>query len=582
MIAFALRLLYNLTVYPAALLVWWLQRRSLLRRSRAVSLHLSHMPQVASGRRLFRRISLAELSTDLDSAAADPLVEGLFASIDAPGASAADFHELAVLLDRFKRSGKRLHAFVHRADWHGLMAGRSADRLTTDPSSPVMVHGVGVEMPFVGELLERHGVEIQVRQRSEYKGVMEPFARRGPSPALLESMQAVVDSLFERAAEELARRPAADVARARAALEEGPYTAAQATARALVDAAVAEEDAEDSLATACGAGGATMPARESRRRTPPQRGATPADRRTRLPALRRAGVVRPAPLALANRSQLAFVPIAGLILDRPMRGVGRRQAAATELVPRIRRLADARGVEAIVLVIDSRGGTVTASDKVWSAARDALTKKPVLAWMRGYAASGGYYVAAAAEHIVASPFTITGSIGVIASKPNIAEAAAKAGIHPVAITRGGGATLFSPFRPFSDAELAWLEAYVDEAYERFKAIVAEGRRMPVAAVEQIARGRVWTGPQAHAHGLVDRIGTFTDVVAAARELAGIPAGRSHEVVWSAPREGLWNVARRFAAPAVDILPPAFDPLIDLYLLSREPSALYYMPLMDRW
>jgi protease-4 len=407
---------------------------------------------------------------------------------------------------------------------------------------------------------------------------MEPFVRREPSPALRESMQALVDSLFERAAEELARRPAADVARARAALDEGPYTAAQATARALVDAAVAEEDAEDALATACG--GATTRPRESRRATPPQRGATPADRRTRLPGLRRAGVVRPSPLALTNRSRLAFVPVAGLILDRPMRGVGRRQAAATELVPRIRRLADAKGVEAIVLVIDSRGGTVTASDKIWNAARDALAKKPVLAWMRGYAASGGYYVAAAAEHIVASPFTVTGSIGVIASKPNFAEAAARVGIHPVAITRGGGATLFSPFRPFSDAELAWLEAYVDEAYERFKAIVAEGRRMPAAAVEQIARGRVWTGPQAHAHGLVDRIGTFSDVVAAARELAGIPAGRTHEVVWSAPREGLWNVARRFAAPATDMLPPAFDPLIDLCLLARGPSALYYMPLIS--
>lgn len=576
MLRVVLRLLYNVTFYPMALVVWWLRRRSVLRHARGAKLRLTEMPQIAPGRRLRQRVSVADLAADLEKAGADPLVRGLFVSLDGFKASAVDFFELAMLIERFKRSGKLLHVFIEQADWRSLVAGRAADRLTTDPAGPVMVHGIGAEVPFMGELLDRHGITVQVLQRGDYKGTMEPFVRREPSPPLLESLQGLVDSLFERAAEELAKRPGWDVGRARAALDEGPYTVTQAADRKLIDAAVPAEEAEDDLANACG--GVSMLAPKPSRPTPPQKGARSGAPLRQLPPLRRAGIVRPAPLPLTRAPRLAFVPVTGLIIDRPL-GVSRgRVAAATELVPRIRGLADARGIEAIVLVVDSRGGTATASDMIWGAVRYALAKKPVVAWMRTYAASGGYYVAVAAERIIASPFTITGSIGVVASKPNVSQAAAHLGIHTISITRGRGAGLFSPFRPFTDSELAWLDAYLDEAYERFKSIVAEGRRMSVDEVEQVARGRVWTGPQALERGLVDRIGAFSEVVDAARELAGIPARTRHDVIWAAPREGLLQIAQRLAMPAAaEILPAELDALLEPLLLSQQRSALYYMP-----
>lgn len=572
-------LLYNLTCYPIALAIWCLRRRSVLRRTRCATLRLTRMPPIASARRLFRRSSLTDLAGDLEQASSDPLVSGLFVLLDGFRASAVDCFELAILLDRFKRSGKRLHVFIERVDWRGLVASRAADRLATDPSGPVMVHGIGVEVPFIGELLDRHGISFQVRQRGDYKGAMEPFVRRDPSPPLLESLRALVDSLFERAADEIAKRPGADLARARAALEEGPYTVAQALDRKLVDAAVSAEEAENDLAQACGAGAAMASATLPKPRDP-QKGARSGASLQQLPVLRRAGIVRPAPLPLTKPARIAFVPIAGLIIDRSI-GISRGQAAvASELVPRIRSLADARGVEAIALVVDSRGGTATASDMIWSAIRYTLAKKPVVAWMRTYAASGGYYVAVAAERIIASPFTITGSIGVVASKPNIAQAAERVGIHPIAVTRGRGAVLFSPFRPFSDAELTWLDAYLDETYRRFTAIVAEGRRMSIDAVDQVARGRVWTGAQAHERGLIDRLGGFSDVVDAARELAGIPPRARHEVTWAAPREGLFRLAQRLAVPAAaEWLPPELDMLFHFLLVSRQRDALYYMPLV---
>lgn len=267
-------------------------------------------------------------------------MRGLFVSLHGFNASAVDFFELAVLTERFKRSGKLLHVFIERVDGRSLIAGRAADRLTTDASGPVMVHGTGAELPFIGDLLGRHGIAVQVLQRGEYKGVMEPFVRREPSPALLESLQALVDSIFERMAEELARRPGLGLERARAALEEGPYTVTQAVERKLVDAAVPAEEAEDALADACEGVPVTVP--KPIRHTPPQKGARSGDPLKQFPALRRAGIVRPEPLSLTRPPRLAFVPITGLIVDRPL-GVGRRQAAvAAELVPRLRHLADAR------------------------------------------------------------------------------------------------------------------------------------------------------------------------------------------------------------------------------------------------
>jgi protease-4 len=270
--------------------------------------------------------------------------------------------------------------------------------------------------------------------------------------------------------------------------------------------------------------------------------------------------------------------VSGLIVDRRL-GMGPRQTAvAAELVPKIKRLADARHVKAIVLAIDSRGGTATASDAIWGAARYAMAKKPVIAWLRTYAASGGYYVAAAAARIIASPFTITGSIGVVASKPNVAEAAARLGIRSFAVTRGQGALLSSPFRPLAGSDLAWMEAHVSESYARFKAIVAEGRRMSMDGVEEVARGRVWTAQQACERGLVDLIGSLSDVIAAARELSALRADERHEVVWAAPREGFLQTARWLArSGAAEMVPRELEALVEPLALARTGQVLLYMP-----
>jgi protease IV len=614
---------YNILVFPLALLVHALRRLFVPRGRRVVRLHLGQMPEIAAtalGRHRHR--TMERLAERLARAAADPTIGGLSLSLEAFDAALCDLYEVRSLVDRFRASGKPLHVHVEQVDWRSLLAAAPAERITAPPAATVMAQGIGLELQFLGGLFAQHGVRFHVAQRREYKGVMEPFVRREPTTPLLESLQAMVDDIFEQMAARLAGRPGWDLARGRRALEEGPHTLGTALAHGLVDEVVELDEAEHTLVAAVEpeprrhrrgsrAGGSTPATRHpdgsagpdatrgnGEREAGGRKPAAPAPPREtgekgvaadaylrKARPIGRVALVAPRPMALARRPVIAFVPVKGIIIDRPLGGFGRRQAAvASHLAPRIRALAETRAVAAIVLVIDSRGGTVSGSDRLWNAARYAQGRKPVVAWMRSYAASGGYYVAAAARHIVASPFTITGSIGVVSSKPDLSEAARQWDVNPVFVGRGGGAHAMSPLRPMDDREREWLETRMDEAYDRFKAVVADGRRLSAEAVEEVARGRVWTGPQAHARGLVDAIGTYADAVGAARALAGIPDARRHETIWAAPPEGLLQLARRLIDPGGEApaLLAALDPVIEPLLLAREGVVSYYLPGCSVW
>jgi protease IV len=576
------RLLYNLLLFPVAWLFWRIRTTLALRGPAPVKLELTHVPEPGGSHLPFvRRRTLEELANRLDALGRHPKITGLFVELEGLSATAVEAAELRALFDAVKASGKRLHIHLEQPDTPSLLAAAGADRLTTSPSGTVMVRGVGVEIPFLGEMLNRHGVAIQMVRRREYKGAMEPFARATPTVPLVESLQGLVDSVFDGLARLLAR-PGWSIERSRELLERGPYTMGRALDLGIVDAAEQRDEAEHALA-GDGAPPDTRRARKARRRHSPQRspdkGAIPPPPLRNLMPLDGVGLLPPRPFAIRREPIIAFVPVSGLILDRPLGGMGQRSAVASDLAPRIRRLADARRVEAIVLVIDSRGGTVTGSDRIWNAARYAVGRKPIIAWMRNYAASGGYYVAAAAQSIVASPFTITGSIGVLAWKPNLAEACERLGVNPVLVTRGGGAHLFSPFRPFDHGELEWLDAEVEESYERFKAVVAEGRRIAIEQVEDVAGGRVWTGPQAHERGLVDRIGHFPDVVRLARALAAIPEEKRHIVAWETPPTSPLQMIRRLASQAAMPGPATalFESLLEPWMVAQQSPVLYYLP-----
>ncbi|HVL56649.1 MAG TPA: S49 family peptidase, partial [Burkholderiaceae bacterium] len=392
MIAGALRLLYNVLVFPWLWLAWRIRSAAAFRRPRALKLRLAQLPIIGGQARSMpfsRRRTIEDLSARLDALARHPRVTGLHVELDATPASLVDGAELRALLDAVRQSGKRVHVHVQQPETRNLAAAAAADRLSTSPGSMVMVGGIGLEIPFAGELLERHGVRVQSVQRREYKGAAEPLARSGPSEPLRESLQALVDALFEALAQTLAR-PGWQAQRARDLLDRGPLTLQQALDSGLLDAAEHAEEAEQALAgVQSDEAGGESPAPEAPpapQRRVPDKGARPLPATRRLLPLEAAALLAPRPLALKPEPVIAFVAISGAIVDRPVSGPRQRFAVASELAPRIRALADSARVQAIVLALDTRGGTVTGSDRIWSAARYALGRKPVLAWMRNYAA----------------------------------------------------------------------------------------------------------------------------------------------------------------------------------------------------
>ncbi|HKX19091.1 MAG TPA: signal peptide peptidase SppA, partial [bacterium] len=230
---------------------------------------------------------------------------------------------------------------------------------------------------------------------------------------------------------------------------------------------------------------------------------------------------------------VAVIPVRGAIQmgeSRPRAPIplpfARGEASGhASLVRAIRSVARNPLFGAIVLTVDSPGGSALASDLIWRAVVQANRVKPVVAYFGNTAASGGYYIAAGARRIIAQAGTLTGSIGVISGKFTIQELADRAGVHQEILTRGEAAAMTSPFRPFSPEERRRLRTQAEKIYARFVDRVAEGRRLSREQVRTVARGRVWTGRQALQHRLVDRLGDFYAAVDTAKELMGLAPAR---------------------------------------------------------
>jgi protease-4 len=209
---------------------------------------------------------------------------------------------------------------------------------------------------------------------------------------------------------------------------------------------------------------------------------------------------------------------------------GEAQAGAETIVQALRRAEEDKRVAAVIFVVETPGGSALASDLIWREVHRLQKSKPVVVLMGGQAASGGYYVSAPADRIVARPTTLTGSIGIWGGKLVLGDLYRKLGIGRESVQRGAMAGLYSEMAPFTEEERARVCRDLGDTYARFKACVAEGRGMAEEQVEEIARGQVWTGVQAREIGLVDELGDFGAALAAAKELAGLEPEREYTVV----------------------------------------------------
>lgn len=502
-------------------------------------------------------MGLRDMVEAIDRAAGDDRVKGLFLDLSGSRVSLASAQELRASIERFRRGGKVAFAYATTfsggGDLQNLYLATGCDQIWMQPSGEIGATGVALEIPFAADGLAMLGVKPRFDQRWEFKGGVDSFLAKGMSQPLRDQLQSVVDDLLRQVVDGVAMGRGLTPETVRAAIDQAPLFADQALARKFVTGTGYLDDAETQAQRASGGVEFT----DLRRYL---EGSAAAD-----PAGARVAVITGVGTVVEGRGE------DGIGEDLSLRS-GRIAAA-------LRSAAHDTRVKAIILRIDSPGGSYVASDTVWHAVHAARAAgKPVVASMGARAASGGYFIAMAADKVVADPASLTGSIGVYSGKFVLTGLWDKLGVAWDRVAAGAHAGGDSMNRDFTPDEYKSFEAGLDRVYADFTSKAAADRGLSNEKIDQVARGRVWTGAQAQKVGLVDRLGDFQTAVDEARSLAGIAANAPVELApYPAPENAidrLFNAAKRLQgvtkamAPLAGIL-ERLGPLVD----AATPEAL---------
>ena len=429
-------------------------------------------------------------------AAHDDGVEAMVLHIDGVDWGWATVAEVRDALLEFRNAGKALYASFTGGGEREYLLATAAPMVGAPPLAILQLDGLTASALFLRGTFDKLGVTPNFAHVGQYKSGVEGFTHTEMSPAVREALEALLDDEYQLLLDSLgvARGISADsVGRL---IDEGPYGAEEAYALGLIDTVLYEVDM-DSLAAVVGRA-----------------------RRNAVPFTRYLGQLP----GSGRGPRIALVLASGSIASghsRETPGEGRVLGSET-LIKALRQARSRNSVKAVVLRIDSPGGSAQASDEIWREVKRCRSAKPVIVSMSDVAASGGYYIAAAADSIVAHPGTITGSIGIYGGKLNILGLYHKLGLSVETVTRGRHAGMLSPYRDFTGEEALRFQTQLESAYETFLSRVAEGRDMAPAAVDAVGQGRVWSGLDALEHGLVDELGGIDRAFDLARSRAGIP------------------------------------------------------------
>ena len=502
----------------------------------------------------------------LDAASRDDRVRGLVVKLGPAGVSIAQAQEIRGAVAGFSASGKFSIAFTE--SFGGIGGGTVAYYLASafetiwlQPSGAVGLTGLALEAPFLKGALDKLGVEARVEQRQEYKAAAEMFTRERFSEPARSSLQRLVDSWLSQIVSGVASARGLEPDAVRKLVDQGPYLAPEALDANLVDRLGYWSE----LVTAV---------RVSANLDEVAASLVGIDRYL-------ADVERPnseGPKVALIFGVGAVVPGTG---DDPFSGAA--TFAADSVAKAIGSAAADQDVQAILLRVDSPGGVYTAADTVWrEVERASQSGKPVIVSMAGEAASGGYFVAMPADRIVAQPGTVTGSIGVFAGKAVSEALWQKLGITWDEVHAGARATMWSQIRDFPPGAEEKFKRFLDAIYDDFTAKLARGRRLTDAQVDAVARGRVWSGADAHENGLVDVIGGYATAVAEVKQLLGLQPEESIDLVpFPAPRSRYERIVGLLTQGAGSSGGPATALMQDLarrYQISLEDFAVFVPPV----
>jgi protease-4 len=460
--------------------------------------------------------SLSEGISRLEKAATDKTISGVILRFNSPTLGWAKQNEFRQAIKRIQAKGKKVYAYLDSGTSKDYLIASACDKIIMPESGVLMVLGMQAEVTFYKNLFDTIGVKADMLRVGEFKSAAEPYTRTEMSDPFYKEMEELLDDYYRQIVDVIAQGRNLDRKKIIAAIDSGPHTAADAKKMGLIDE-VAYEDALEQIITA---NGKLDPVKTVR-------GYGKKKLDTDFSGF--AGMMKLMNLMMGIEptGRRGFGPKIAVIHANGMIVTGRSTSdmfsgevlGSETFIKAVHKAEKDSSVKAIVLRVDSPGGSALASDLMWRALQKV--KKPVVVSMGDVAASGGYYISMGANRIFAEPGTLTGSIGVVGGKFALKGLYEKVGISTTVIRRGKNSGVMSVLDKFSDSERKAMTKMLHEVYAQFTTKAAEGRKMKHAKLEKLARGRVYTGAMAVKIGLVDELGTLEDAFSHAKKLAGI-------------------------------------------------------------
>lgn len=520
-----------------------------------------------------------------EKAGKDDDLEAVILHINGPTIGWAKLNELRTGIQKMRQKGRKVYAWLESADTKDYLLATACDEIILPESGMVMMPGLRAEVSFYKNLFDMLAIQPQMLRVGEFKSAAEPYSRSEMSPAFREEMEAILDDYYRQIVEMIAQSRKLTPDQVKAAIDVGLHTAGDAKKLGLIDRLGYEDsitelikgdrkDAEVKISKAYG----------KKKLDTDFSGITGMAKMMNLLM-----GVEPTPRK-SSSPKIAIINAVGPIMSGSSRAdiFGDESMGSTTIIKAIRQARDDSTVKAIVLRVDSPGGSALASDLMWHELETLDGKKPFIVSMGDVAASGGYYIAMGADRIFAEPGTLTGSIGVVGGKLAFEKFYEKIGITTSVVQRGKNSGVLSMTTPFSDAERDAMQKMLNDIYAQFTKKAAAGRKMDHEKLEKMARGRVYTGAQALNLGLVDELGTLSDAIAHAKKAAGLDPDQKLERLDLpkpiSPFEQLFGPtdpsAASLKAALIKHLPPELaDQLkgLDIYEMLAHERVLAVMP-----
>jgi len=455
--------------------------------------------------------SLTGLVMQFKKAKVDKRIKAVLLDIDMSGAGWGKAEEIRDAIKDFRTSGKPVYAFIELGLNKEYYIATACDKIYVPPPGELFINGLAADVMFFRGSLDKLGVYPDIYQIGKYKSAGDMFTQKEMTDAHREYINSLLDDLFNRYVQTIAEARHKTPEEIKALIDNAPYNGNQAKANGLIDEVAYHDEVEKQIK-------ATLGYKEADTFSPVR-----AEYRD----------VSPESLGLNEGERIAVIYASGEIgSGRSENSPSGGQSIGSDTLSRaVTDAAADKSIKAIVIRVDSPGGSGLASDIIWHAVDAANQKKPVVISMSDVAASGGYYISASAAKIVAQPSTITGSIGVVAGKPVMRGLYDWLGISNEYVMRGKTAGMFRETEKFSDEERVKFEEWIKTTYyQDFVPKVAKGRKKDAQYIDSVGQGRVWTGAQAKERGLVDEYGGLDRAIEVAKELAKIPADKGVERV----------------------------------------------------